>query len=150
MEHTAPLFRWIETYQLGIQAFDTHHQKLVQLLNSSYDAFVADTHPQNLVAILDELSAYTQYHFSEEETWMSDQDYPGLAEHRAQHDLFKVKLAELQQAQRNVKTALNAELFSFLADWLATHILETDAAYGVYARKQSNVSNNTGTIDQSA
>lgn len=150
MEHDTPLFRWIDAYRIGIQEFDTHHQKLVQLLNSSYDAFVADTHPQSLVTILNELSEYAQYHFSAEEAWMVDQDYPGLAEHRAQHDSFRDKLADLQQAQRNIETALNAELFSFLADWLATHILESDAAYGVYARKHSSLSNNTGTIDQSA
>ncbi len=133
----APLFRWIDTYQLGIEEFDAHHQKLVQLLNSSYYAFVADSHPQSLVRILDELSEYTVYHFSAEERWMLNHGYPGLTEHIKQHEAFKVKLAELQHARQNLNITLNNELFSFLADWLATHILESDAAYGSYRIENS-------------
>jgi hemerythrin-like metal-binding protein len=150
MEQTTPLFRWIEAYQLGIQEFDAHHQKLVQLLNSSYDAFLNNMHPHGLATILDELSDYTQYHFSAEEAWMADQNYPNRAEHQVQHDSFKAKLAELQQARQKVDTALNAELFSFLADWLAAHILESDAAYGAYTRENaSRCSNNSSSTDPS-
>lgn len=151
MEQTTPLFRWIEAYQLGIQEFDAHHQKLVQLLNSSYDAFLTNTHPHSLTTILDELSDYTQYHFSAEEAWMADHNYPERAGHIAQHDAFKAKLAELQHARQDMNRTLNAELFSLLADWLAAHILESDAAYGAYARENAvRCSNNSSSTDPSA
>jgi len=135
MEPNQPLFKWITEYQLGIQEFDEHHQKLVQLLNDSFDAFAGNAHPQRLTAIFDELSAYTVYHFAAEESWMKKHQFPRLAEHTALHDAFKSKLAELQQAQRTRTAELHAELFTFLSDWLANHILETDAEYGAFARQ---------------
>ncbi len=138
MEQNRLLFKWIKEYQLGIQEFDEHHQKLVQLLNASFDAFAGNVHPQRLVTILDELFDYAVYHFSAEESWMDEHQYPRLAEHTALHDTFRAKLTELQQAQLMRSSELNAELFTFLADWLATHILESDAEYGIFVRENCN------------
>lgn len=137
-ELNVPIFTWIDEYLLGVQEFDEHHQQLVKLLNASFDAFEANTHPRGLTPILDALVDYATYHFAAEESWMTEHEYPKTAEHAKQHEMFSAKLVELQQACITGKITLNADLFSFLADWLAAHILESDADYGRYATKASH------------
>lgn len=124
-----PLFRWNDAYLLGIQEFDTHHQHLMDLLNASFVAFEANMHPAQLGPLLEALLDYAGYHFTAEERWMRAHNYPQLEEHTTQHRSFSAKLAELRLEQLHGQSALNAELFSFLADWLALHILESDADY---------------------
>ncbi len=137
------LFRWNDAYLLGIQEFDTHHQHLMDLLNASFVAFEANVHPTQLGPLLDLLLDYAGYHFSAEERWMRAHSYPQSEAHTAQHRAFSEKLAELRLEQLNGQATLNAELFAFLADWLALHILESDADY---KRHIQNISAESGQI----
>lgn len=123
------LFRWNDTYLLGIQEFDAHHQHLMDLLNASFAAFEANMHAAQLGPLLDALVDYAGYHFSAEECWMQAHNYPRTEAHAAQHRAFSAKLAELRLEQLDGQATLNADLFAFLADWLVLHILESDADY---------------------
>lgn len=133
-----PIFEWSDNYVLGIKEFDEHHRHLVGLLNKSFDEFEKNAPPARLEAIIDELIDYATYHFSAEEYWMSANSYPGLAEHKNEHDSFSLKVVAFQRDLLAGKLSLNEELFSFLADWLTTHILETDALYGRFIAYRDN------------
>jgi len=134
-----PIFEWSENYLLGVKEFDDHHKHLVGLLNKSFDEFERNASPGELRVIIDELVDYATYHFSAEEHWMTANSYPGLNMHKKEHDSFSGKVVAFQRDLIAGKVSLNAELFTFLVDWLTDHILETDALYGrfIAARDKS-------------
>jgi len=127
---------WNICYQLNISEIDNHHKRLMSLLNMSYDAYKEGADDNTLATIIKELTEYISYHFETEEYWMTKHSYPLLAEHKAQHDIFSNKVITFQNDFLAGKATLSMELFRFLANWLRTHILETDALYGRFIAEQ--------------
>jgi len=123
------IFPWDDNFNTGLDEIDQQHRKLVQLLNvlASHLAFHTDL-PQ-LHTIIEELKAYTVYHFQAEEAiwqeYMPDEDDSVV--HQQAHDRF---IKTILQFQTDQLTKPNEDLvhdaLAFLAKWLASHILETD------------------------
>jgi len=132
-----PLIEWNDSFALGVQQFDEHHQHLIGLLNRTYDDFTACTPSDSLGDVLDELIEYAIYHFAAEEYWMNENSYPKLAEHRAEHDRFSSRVVEMQKDFHAGRTALTLEVLSFLKNWLTNHILQSDADYGRFISSTS-------------
>lgn len=124
------MLEWSDSFLLGVQEFDEQHKKLVGLLNKSYEAYKFGTSATNLETIINELIAYAAYHFSAEERWMAKQSYPKLADHEIEHRNFTDKVANFQRDLLAGKDTVSVKLFTFLANWVRTHILETDSDYG--------------------
>lgn len=133
------LFEWNDTYIIGVQQFDEHHQHLVALLNTSFDAFERNAPPRELETIIDQLIRYATYHFEAEESWLAQQTYPELIEHTGEHASFTAKMASFQLDLMAGNATLNHDLFSFLSDWLVTHILESDARYGRFIAEKDQL-----------
>jgi len=123
------IFPWNDHFNTGLPEVDQQHRKLVQLLNvlASHVAYRTDL-PQ-LNAVLDELADYTVYHFrTEEKIWQAylagDADEIG---HRAIHASFVETIHNLKRdlAVKPTEQVLQDAL-TFLAGWLASHILEAD------------------------
>ncbi|MGZ5050045.1 MAG: bacteriohemerythrin [Methylobacter sp.] len=123
------VFLWTEHFNTGIPKIDEQHQRLVQLLNrlASHIAFHSDI--ETLDTIFHELSDYAVYHFqSEEAVWREYlNDIDSEAKHKAEHDNFVSTVLDLkaQKNKENVDTVIG-QAFSFLVNWLASHILEND------------------------
>lgn len=123
------IFPWNDHFNTGLVEVDQQHRKLVQLLNllASHVAYRADL--QQLNAVLDDLTDYTIYHFqTEEDIWRTylagDADEIG---HRAIHGSFVETIQNLKHdlALKPTEQVLQDAL-TFLAGWLASHILEAD------------------------
>ena len=82
------------------------------------------------------MAEYTTYHFSLEETWMRQLNYPKQDEHILEHKKFIYKLFELNKQFREDTSYLTLEIVSFLRGWLLDHILNTDAEYGAFVSKR--------------
>jgi hemerythrin-like metal-binding protein len=134
------IFPWDDNFNTGLSKVDEQHQKLVQLLNllASQVAFKLDT--PRLSKIFDELADYTVYHFETEEAiWHAY--LPGddaERRHLETHKRFVRTVLRLKNelTEKPVEQVAD-EALSFLARWLASHILETDRhmAYMVLAMK---------------
>jgi hemerythrin len=119
---------WDSSFLLGFHNIDTHHQHLIELLSKTHEEFVAGA--PNLGPILNELIAYTRYHFESEELWMLDGQYPGITEHKKEHYFFLQKTQELQRDYHCRSENLFMEMLLFLEKWITNHILKTDADFG--------------------
>lgn len=120
---------WSDKYLLGVKEFDEDHEHLFDLIIKSCD-LIENTAPHaRIEMILDELFEYAAYHFAAEEEWMNDHSYPKLSEHIAEHDIYRKKVAAFQNDFLAGKASPKLHLFSFLTEWLANHILETDFQY---------------------
>ena len=127
-----PIMKWGSNFVLGVEEIDRHHEHLVGLLNKTYDVYKSGESPESLGAVLDELIDYASYHFTAEEAWMSRISYPMLAEHKQEHETFSTKASLLRTGFHAGKAAISAEVFAFLAKWVTSHILESDALIGRY------------------
>jgi hemerythrin len=134
-----PVMLWESTFEFGIKEFDDHHKHLVNLLNMTYDCFTSGARHEEVEVVLDELSDYATYHFAAEEYWMEMNEYPSLPQHSKEHESFCNRLTEIQKGFHNAKNSLSIEVFTFLMQWLADHILVSDADYGDFAKGLSHV-----------
>lgn len=122
------LLIWGPMFEVGVHQIDTQHRKLFDLANELADAVRAGTGSTPLGKILNELTLYTQTHFSSEEQLMTQYGYPATAEHKACHqDLIK-QVTEFKRAFSAGDSAIVDNMLQFFTDWLAKHIMETDKA----------------------
>nr|WP_319564317.1 bacteriohemerythrin [uncultured Rhodoferax sp.] len=121
------IFPWNPNLETGIDLIDVQHRKLVSLINQLAQQHVQGATEAEVQAILGELSDYADYHFRTEEgiwkTALAGDDW--LIQHIQTHQRFFRHIAELQSNQRPFQEVLD-ELFSYLIQWLAYHILDND------------------------
>lgn len=122
---------WHDGLATGIQVIDDQHKILVNLINDIYQGLTGRCSRVSLQRIILELRGYIDYHFGAEEQLMSEHDFncdhPDEHEsHLQQHRHFIDRLAEMEQYLANNRPVFYEDLFIFLRDWLANHILHTD------------------------
>jgi diguanylate cyclase (GGDEF)-like protein/hemerythrin-like metal-binding protein/PAS domain S-box-containing protein len=129
MDESAEVFPWSDNLATGIFEIDAQHHKLVDLLNALASHLAYKSGPLEIQVVLEELTAYAAYHFNtEEEIWARFLNGdPWEALHRKSHQDFVDAVAGLkaQCAGENRESALE-NVLTFLAHWLALHILDSD------------------------
>ena len=130
-------FNWDTCFETGLKIVDEQHQKLVEIINEFGDLLTqADGIPfDDIQKVFVQLTAYTHYHFEEEENMMSDvglfRDYIKI--HKKLHADF---LQELERAHDEVLANNDSaeNLLKLLIHWLAFHILGTDQSMAKQVR----------------
>lgn len=122
-------FHWDTHFETGLTDVDAQHQFLVDLINHFGDLLTQTAHlgQDTLQEVLQELAAYSQYHFREEEGLMRRSGIDGrhLESHLQVHERFLEEVTRLRQAVLLQNDAAEP-LLKFLIYWLASHILGTD------------------------
>lgn len=123
------IFPWNDNFNTGITEIDEQHQRLVDLLNqlANHVAFQSDL--PSLNNIFDQLTDYASFHFqTEEEIWHQyiPEDLLEL-DHQKTHGSFVSQVLKLK-SNINAKPSDDVieDVLSFLTNWLALHILESD------------------------
>lgn len=130
-------FEWDNSIALGIPAIDEQHKMLFAMVNSLDDAIRDGDGSEVVGEVITKLVTYVTEHFSGEERLMLSCKYPGLAEHRREHDAFVTRLHEIQVGVGNGNEA-GEDVLGFLVDWLVCHIKGTDQRYGQFIHQQVN------------
>lgn len=123
------LFEWNASYSVGVASCDRDHQRLFSLINELHEAMRAGKGNHVVADVVAELEKYTRSHFAAEEGLMLRTNYPGLAEHKAEHASFVSKIADIRKemAEGNLRQAV--PVYTFLNEWLSHHIREIDHKY---------------------
>jgi hemerythrin len=88
--------------------------------------------PEQIGQIFDELLSYTSWHFHHEERLMQTYVYPGMFEHKDEHESLLKQAADLSNDFQNGDHSVPANSLPFLKTWLADHIMGTDKKMGEY------------------
>ncbi|MBW4056838.1 MAG: hemerythrin family protein [Proteobacteria bacterium] len=134
-----PTIEWNPQYNVGMKKFDDDHQKLVQLLNKTYDLFMHNEPKNNVMMVINDLVDYSKYHFAEEERLMKETRYPGLEMQSYQHDIFSKRVIEFQDNYHNGVADLSLEIFTFLKAWLINHIVDSDKELGYFIASEGGL-----------
>ncbi|EML0289473.1 bacteriohemerythrin [Vibrio cholerae] len=128
-QHHIDMFPWNDSFNTGIDEIDQQHKQLVFLLNQVPNHIIFQQEEPPLRSIIDEVVDYAAYHFqSEENHWLAIlPDVHETVSHRDSHSRFIERIQEFKLKSDIIPTEQwLEELLSFLASWLAAHILESD------------------------
>lgn len=121
-------FQWDEHFVTGIDEVDTQHMELVRIINRIGEVLSNSAAPglDSLSVLIDELAAYTRFHFAAEESMMAAQgiDRQHLESQSREHENFVDEIARLAHA--TMTPEVSNRLLNFLIHWLAYHILGSD------------------------
>jgi hemerythrin len=120
---------WQAAYSVGVLSIDEQHRALIEIINRLHEVMRRGGAADELKGVLNELVTYTRYHFSHEEQMMERCGYPELAEHKRIHSALVGQVEAFQAELAVGRGAVSLQLMTFLKDWLAKHILETDMRY---------------------
>jgi hemerythrin-like metal-binding protein len=136
---------WRDEWTLDVAFMDDDHRFLASRLNriapdlrrcasGSASEIVAN----RLNRKLHVLGEHTREHFRREEYAMRETDYPGLVEHKSEHDLL---LAEYTILMRDIQDAglsggMNMGVLDALKEWLIAHVLDDDRSLADYLHGQ--------------
>ena len=127
------LIEWDDSLRLGIAVVDRQHERLVGIINRLHEATIEGRGTDVIGEILDELIIYTATHFSTEEKYFAQFEYPDAEEHKREHDALIEKVSafanEFETALRSSRPDLAKELLQFLQIWWRYHMMETDSKF---------------------
>jgi len=101
------MLEWKESYSVHIRKIDAQHKKIVEIINRLFPLSPDKAEEKQLEGIFDDLRKYIQEHFRDEEELMLKQKPMALI-----------------------------NIFNYLWDWFAHHILEIDKKYQPYFNQQ--------------
>ena len=133
---------WEDKFETGIQQIDYQHKRLFDLINDLENALLPDNFNRlKVLEVFDGLREYTVTHFYQEEILMEEENYPDLENHKAEHERFTDKIAEIRRQIEAAEdmaqiVAITSPLASFLTEWLGAHILKRDHEYIPYMKKR--------------
>jgi len=120
---------WDEHFSVGIMMMDKQHQVIFDHMSDVSSALEEEAPHSRTALLLETFDIYCKMHFFEEERLMDEMQYPALAGHRRQHDLFVSNL-EGFMAQKHQ----GLEDFLAIRDWFLSHIIKEDIPYGAFRR----------------
>ena len=124
------IFPWDASFLTNIAVIDSHHQQLVRLVNDLNKAslFSLEKSTELYFSAVSELSRYAVEHFAAEERLMEEYgvDARHQKDHRGEHERFLTEAPVYFSVAESATPGSSEELFEYLANWLATHILHVD------------------------
>jgi hemerythrin len=109
---------------------DDQHGILMDAMNELRLAVVRGGGREQVSELLDRLIEFTRMHFASEERLMEQSGFPGVTEHRAQHQSL---LAQMLYSAHRIQYGEGVEIGSFLCflrDWFTDHVEGLDQQYG--------------------
>ena len=123
---------WKEEYSVGIKSIDTDHKKLLQLINRLQTSSIYQTGEAFDKEALDELIAYTKFHFAREEKMMEENGYPDFDAHKQQHINMTDQVVQKIKEYEDDHEKTIEDLLDYLKNWLINHINGTDKKYSAF------------------
>ncbi|MDR3168088.1 MAG: bacteriohemerythrin [Treponema sp.] len=125
------LVEWEDRYSVGIPFIDDQHKKLVELTNDLYKGCLLGGGEARdyFMKVIRGVVDYVKYHFAAEEKILEKVKYPGLAEHKKEHEGFiKQVVGDVKNFQEGKQFVPNV-FVRYLKDWILTHIAVQDKQY---------------------
>ncbi len=129
---------WDPSLSTGIKSIDYEHKMLIERLNAVIEAIDKNQGEGTIAKTLDFLLDYTNFHFSNEEKFISGHGYPGLELQQKQHKEFKEFVNKLIldfQQDGAVKDIAN-QIRDFIFTWLINHIMQVDRQLSNFVTKE--------------
>ncbi len=126
------LVEWNDSLSVGDPLMDAHHRVFFEMIRE----FSEYQEKDNRDAVRDRIEFLFEYaamHLSAEEKLMHKVNYPGLAAHKAEHDVFIHELLIIKIDFDKDSSSVSGEtVLKIMQDWLVNHIVVSDKHYAPY------------------
>lgn len=130
------LIYWQSYYSVQITELDEQHKKLIEIINTLYDAYLSEIQQDKISSIIEEMYEYADVHFKTEENYFEKFGYKEANEHKAEHTSFLEKIKSFECGYKKNSKLLSLQIMNFLQEWLSNHIMKTDKKYiGLFKAK---------------
>ena len=123
------MIEWEDKFSVGISLIDEEHMKFIDIINTALSALEHNGHTEALDKIFDEMTEYSYTHFSTEEAYMKEFNFPGYQSHKNEHIDFTNKTIDAYYKVINGDYQIAKEILEYLKQWLVKHIQGTDRQY---------------------
>ncbi len=128
---------WQKKYELGVQAIDLQHHYFVELINRMADEFEQTANYDYCHSLIEELNAYTRFHFVSEENMMILTNYPQLDQHRDHHHKLLSELSNMEIELDMERNKANFDkMLDFLTHWFLEHTSIEDRQFAEFLKQQ--------------
>ena len=124
------LLTWSYASSVGVRAMDDQHGILMDTMNELRLAAMRGLGREQVSEILDRLIEFTRMHFWSEEQLMEQYSFPGLAEHRTEHQRILAQTLHSAHRVQHGEKMQTRPLLCFLRESYAEHIEGMDREYG--------------------
>lgn len=120
---------WTDALLTGVDEIDAEHRYYFEILHRFNKARADGFDPRRLRTLLNDLLAYIEMHFRNEEAIMHGAGYPAFDRHIAGHHRAAKAIQDTFAADPS-DAQIHEFLNSFLSRWLINHIQSEDRAFG--------------------
>ncbi len=123
------MIKWNDEHYVNKSIIDEDRKKIIDIINM---ANVASQHNNNIKGIknvLEEMTIYAFRHFSTEENYMIEFNYPDYQNHKKEHFDFSIRTIVYLNRVINGDDQTTNEVLEYLQNWLVCHVQETDKKY---------------------
>ncbi|MDP3902058.1 MAG: bacteriohemerythrin [bacterium] len=123
-------FEWDQSYSVGVKIIDVQHKKLFSLISDLYFATERnfDKKTVSVDDIINNLTAYVEFHFGTEEKYFKEFKYDKTESHTEEHHFYERKIADFKNRYEKGED-VGEEMMLFLKQWLSEHIKIKDKEY---------------------
>ncbi len=130
-----------ETLVIGNEMIDGQHKELIDKINKLLDSCEVGNDKLTAIKTLDYLADYTDFHFGEEEKLQESISYPGIEQHKKEHEKLRrvvEELHEMLEEQEGPTEAFVAQVQENVINWLYNHIKGFDRSVAEYKNMRGN------------
>lgn len=130
-EERDTLFGFSDEYQIGVDIIDHEHKHIFEILERADNLLRSWSENDKLdgfISVFDELIAYSEIHFEDEEAYMQSINYDGYEAQKRVHDAFIAKMEEvdLEKVDGDIRDYMES-LIEFSLGWMVNHVLHMDS-----------------------
>jgi hemerythrin len=120
------IIAWDSKYEVHVRKIDRQHRRIVDILNKLYDLQEIDADRRKIEEIFDDLREYIVTHFRTEEAYLRKINCTGIDQQKEEHGRFIDTICSYQKEYFKEKPLALINLFNYVWDWFANHILTVD------------------------
>ncbi len=130
------LLTWNHACTVGVRAMDDQHGILMDAMNELRLALVRGRGHGEVSELVSRLIEFTRMHFWSEEQLMAQTEFPGLREHRAEHERLLRQFRESARGAQQGEEVRMHPLLCSLRDGYIEHIEGLDQQYGPWMNER--------------
>ncbi len=114
---------------VNIPIIDEDRKKFINIINKAVVAKQHNNNAEKVKDVLKEMTMYALSHFTTEEVYMIEFNYPEFQHHMEEHHVFTIRTIAYLNRVINGDYQVSGEILEYLQQWLASHIQVTDRKY---------------------
>ncbi|MDJ0958054.1 MAG: bacteriohemerythrin [Arenicellales bacterium] len=124
---TDTLFKWDDSFLIGIEELDHEHKVLIDDINRLHEELAGYKERSEIEKCLGDIYVRMQAHFALEERVMKEHDYEFFDGHKREHDKLLDSYTEsMMQLLNDSGVFPNNPIEDALEHWILNHIITSD------------------------